>query len=31
VELEGYYAPNQEKLTAVMRPSTAFNAIIDTI
>lgn len=31
VELEGYYAPNDEKLTAVMRPSTAFNAIIDTI
>ncbi|MCH1509371.1 MAG: NADP-dependent isocitrate dehydrogenase [Akkermansiaceae bacterium] len=31
VELEGYYAPNHEKLTAVMRPSTAFNAIIDTI
>ena len=31
VELEGYYAPNHEKLTAVMRPSMAFNAIIDTI
>ncbi len=31
VELEGYYAPNEEKLIAAMRPSTAFNAIIDTI
>jgi isocitrate dehydrogenase len=31
VELEGYYAPNDKKLTEVMRPSTAFNAIIDTI
>ena len=31
VELDGYYAPSDEKLTAAMRPSTAFNAIIDNI
>jgi len=31
VELGGYYAPNDEKLIAAMRPSTAFNAIIDHI
>ncbi|MDB4508378.1 NADP-dependent isocitrate dehydrogenase [Akkermansiaceae bacterium] len=31
VELEGYYAPNEEKLAAAMRPSQIFNAVIDGI
>ena len=31
VELEGYYAPNEEKLTAAMRPSATLNAVIDGI
>lgn len=31
VELEGYYAPNEEKLSAAMRPSATFNAVIDRI
>ena len=29
VDLGGYYAPNEEKLTEVMRPVAAFNEIID--
>ncbi len=31
VELDGYYAPNEEKLRAAMRPSPTFNSIIDGI
>ena len=31
VELDGYYAPNEEKLQKAMRPSSTFNAIIDGI
>jgi isocitrate dehydrogenase len=31
VELDGYYAPNKEKLQQAMRPSATFNAIIDGI
>ncbi|MGJ8696310.1 MAG: NADP-dependent isocitrate dehydrogenase [Verrucomicrobiaceae bacterium] len=31
VELEGYYAPNEEKLIAAMRPSAIFNGVIDGI
>ena len=31
VELDGYYAPNEEKLTAAMRPSATLNAVIDAI
>lgn len=31
VELDGYYAPNEEKLAAAMRPSATLNAVIDTI
>lgn len=29
VDLEGYYLPNEVKITNVMRPSKTFNAIID--
>ncbi|AGP31462.1 NADP-dependent isocitrate dehydrogenase [Corynebacterium terpenotabidum] len=29
VDLGGYYLPNDEKTSAVMRPSTTFNSIID--
>ena len=31
VDLGGYYRPNPEKVTKVMRPSPTFNAIIDSI
>ena len=31
VDLQGYYAPNMEVLAKAMRPSPAFNAIIDGI
>ncbi len=31
LDLAGYYAPNEEKVTAAMRPSAAFNQIIDSI
>ncbi|MGC6582553.1 MAG: NADP-dependent isocitrate dehydrogenase [Akkermansiaceae bacterium] len=31
VELSGYYAPDEEKLTAAMRPSATLNAVIDSI
>ena len=31
VELDGYYAPNEEKLQKAMRPSATFNAVIDSI
>ncbi len=31
VELDGYYAPDEDKLRAAMRPSATFNAIIDGI
>jgi isocitrate dehydrogenase len=30
-DLGGYYAPNEEKTTAVMRPVAAFNEIIDAL
>ena len=30
VDIEGYYAPSWEKMQALMRPSKAFNAIIDS-
>ena len=29
VDLGGYYWPNDEKTTKVMRPSQTFNAVID--
>ena len=29
VEIGGYYAPDQDKLVAAMRPSATFNALID--
>ncbi|MEJ5928321.1 NADP-dependent isocitrate dehydrogenase [Corynebacterium sp. H128] len=31
VDLGGYYAPNEEKVNAVMRPSAKFNEIIDAL
>ncbi|MEN8773248.1 MAG: NADP-dependent isocitrate dehydrogenase, partial [Akkermansiaceae bacterium] len=31
LDIGGYYAPDQAKLTAAMRPSISFNAIIDSI
>jgi isocitrate dehydrogenase len=31
VDLGGYYKPDFEKISAVMRPSSTFNAIIDNI
>ena len=31
VELDGYYAPNEEKLQKAMRPSATLNGIIDAI
>jgi isocitrate dehydrogenase len=31
VDLDGYYVPNIEKVTQVMRPSAAFNTIIDAM
>jgi isocitrate dehydrogenase len=31
VDLGGYYQPDEEKVTAAMRPSARFNAIIDAI
>ena len=31
VDLGGYYAPDPEKATAVMRPSPTFNAALDTL
>ena len=31
LDIGGYYAPDQAKLTAAMRPSVSFNAIIDSI
>ncbi|MDB4437976.1 NADP-dependent isocitrate dehydrogenase [bacterium] len=31
LDIGGYYAPDQAKLTAAMRPSASFNAIIDAI
>ncbi|AHI21952.1 NADP-dependent isocitrate dehydrogenase [Corynebacterium vitaeruminis] len=30
-DLGGYYAPNEEKVTAIMRPVAAFNEIIDEL
>jgi isocitrate dehydrogenase len=31
VDIGGYYLPDEEKVTAAMRPSARFNAIIDAI
>ncbi|BAI80390.1 isocitrate dehydrogenase, NADP-dependent [Deferribacter desulfuricans SSM1] len=31
VDIEGYYHPNKEKLSAAMRPSATLNAIIDSL
>ena len=31
VDLGGYYPPDREKVTTVMRPSPTFNAIVDGI
>ena len=31
VDLGGYYAPELEKVTSVMRPSVTLNAIVDKL
>jgi isocitrate dehydrogenase len=31
VDLGGYYVPDEERVTAAMRPSETFNAIVDAI
>ena len=31
INLDGYYAPNSEKATIAMRPSSTLNAIIEAI
>jgi len=31
VDIGGYYLPDEKKVTAVMRPSTTFNAILDSM